>query len=458
MLSIHRISFYVFILSVLYTNMTLPIYAQEEKKYPIDKLSEDIEYLVEAIKEIHPDPFVYTSKESFEERVSRIKSSLYSGMNGAEFLKLIMPLVSSLGDGHTELDIPEEEKLGFYVKHPELMFPWDVLIRNGNVNILSEHSNPLIAINGYDVDSLLTVMRSYTSAERESYREIIIQKRFKRLLRLIIGEQTTYTLSFKEDDEPKTFDSNIISALNASVEREEKVKKYFFELDEELNSGVLTFNSMEKLDDFKMVLENAFKQMKESNTQKLIIDIRNNGGGNSELGDALLDYIVPVPFKQVDKMLIKASAKQKKYIRENYIKWYIYPFVFFNKIGRATFAKDGKITEYVFDSQKPKYSFEGEVLVLTSRFTFSSATILANAIKCYEAGLVLGEETGGNTVFFGDNIEIELPNTKIKGTVSFKKFYLPCGKEDLSGVKPDLEILGINDMSLEEIDAILDNH
>ncbi len=42
---------------------------------------------------------------------------------------------------------------------------------------------------------------------------------------------------------------------------------------------------------FNLFLEETFRKIKEEEIEHLIIDIRNNSGGNSTLGDALLDYL-----------------------------------------------------------------------------------------------------------------------------------------------------------------------
>ena len=94
-------------------------------------------------------------------------------------------------------------------------------------------------------------------------------------------------------------------------------------------------------------------------------------------------------------MIIKASKTQKEYIRENYVPWYIYPFAFFSKIGRATFAEDGKFTTISHDLEKAGSTPNIELVILTSNLTYSSAVLLANTFNCYSNAILVGEETGG---------------------------------------------------------------
>ena len=50
----------------------------------------------------------------------------------------------------------------------------------------------------------------------------------------------------------------------------------------------------------------SFEAMNKSGTKSLILDLRNNGGGEDELGKLLLSYLVDEPFKYYDDLVINA--------------------------------------------------------------------------------------------------------------------------------------------------------
>jgi len=124
-----------------------------------------------------------------------------------------------------------------------------------------------------------------------------------------------------------------------------------------------------------------------------VIDIRNNGGGNSELGDRLLNYISSKPYRQVDRMEIKASREMKTYFRKRHVRWYMYPVVplavFHKRARHYFFARPGKIQvvemKRLQTPKNEKLRFKGDSYLLTSHYTFSSANMLANTFY----GLVL---------------------------------------------------------------------
>ena len=50
----------------------------------------------------------------------------------------------------------------------------------------------------------------------------------------------------------------------------------------------------------------SFEAMSESGTKSLILDLRDNGGGEDELGKLLLSYLLDEPFKYYDDLVINA--------------------------------------------------------------------------------------------------------------------------------------------------------
>jgi C-terminal processing protease CtpA/Prc len=69
--------------------------------------------------------------------------------------------------------------------------------------------------------------------------------------------------------------------------------------------------------------------------------------------------------------------------------------------------------------------------------TYSSATLFTSAFQCFHAGKIIGTETGGLTVCYGDVYTFLLPNTKYNMRVSYKKFFNAGGIDNGRGIIPD---------------------
>lgn len=193
-----------------------------------------------------------------------------------------------------------------------------------------------------------------------------------------------------------------------------------------LGSGkvaLLEFNSFEDRKGFQAFLESSFHQLQEKKIQNLIIDIRKNGGGDSNLGDDLLKYISPVPFTQYGKILVKISKEVKQ--QYNYAE------------VENTILENSLVADKLKKPHPDSARFGGNVYVLTSNFSFSSATDLAWYIKHYNIGKLVGEETGQWGVNFGELISFKLPTTKLSVRVAHKKFYcIGATDKSLHGVIP----------------------
>ncbi|MGI6222867.1 MAG: S41 family peptidase [Prevotella sp.] len=97
--------------------------------------------------------------------------------------------------------------------------------------------------------------------------------------------------------------------------------------------------------------------------------------------------------------------------------------------------------ELIHPLTKEQGHYDGMVILLTSHHTFSSTSSFAWAFKQFGMGKVIGEETGGMNVSFGDVLSYKLPNSGLQCSISFKCFWLYGADEsDIHGTLPDREV------------------
>jgi hypothetical protein len=171
--------------------------------------------------------------------------------------------------------------------------------------------------------------------------------------------------------------------------------------------ALIDFRAFDDLPRFQQFLREAFTAIHDRHIHDVIIDLRANGGGNSALGEELMQYLSPTPFRMFETVLVK--------------------------VGPDLQRKDLDLEPL----RDEPLRFTGKSYLLTSGRTFSSATDLASAFACYHVGTIVGEETGGLTVSFGDVRTFNLPRTGMAVGSSFKHFVNACGRDDGHGVIPD---------------------
>lgn len=318
-------------------------HAQVEPLIPAETLQAQLDFIVQTIEEVHPDPYARISKEVFEEEVERVKASLDEPLTSAQFYELVAPLVGSLNDSHTSL--------------------------------LSATLTPKT----FEARSLDICRRDAT---REFY---------------TVRDVGVLSMS--------SFDSGV---GNSSATREEV---------------------QAKLEDYAQFVKEAFARFKEAEVEAVVIDMRDNPGGNSLVGDTILQYLTDKPYRMVASVNVKVSEQSKA--RELRLNNYRIE----DPVG-TILRFDG---EFKMPAPSP-LNFNGDVYVLTSRCTASSAMRFASVIKDFEFGTVVGEETGGLPTNFGDFITFNLPETNLELRVSHKYFVRPGGFDDRRGVLPDVEV------------------
>ncbi len=416
------------------------------------QVKEDVNLMLDKMEDIHPNLYAYTSKEEIQQHKKGLFKTINKPISRKEFCRLFMPLVSSLGDGHTSLYTPEQDILT-YTAMGGLFFPVSIYVKENSlwVKHCPDQSIPpdsrILSVDNHLANDILALFRHYVSGEKTIHRDGLLTYYFPVLYWINYNYGNVFKIEYLPPDQPTPVitEINAMPFENLDDQNKSLMDTAFYEYHQlNENTGIIDFKSFSDLERFQQFLEKIFSEIKSSALQNLIIDIRNNGGGNSSLGDELFNYITDKPYSQIEKMQIKLS---KEILDKGWGDW----------LPKDTLDKyKGEIYTIYGEPEEPEnneFLFDGDVYLLTSSKSFSSANMFASAFKCYEMGTIVGEETGGLTVCYGDIISLELPYTKLKCGVSYKKFYEACGEENGRGVIPDFEVKSLptdtTDMALQ---------
>jgi hypothetical protein len=212
----------------------------------------------------------------------------------------------------------------------------------------------------------------------------------------------------------------------------------------------LKYMNAEKIDDemekqismlprFDTLIANMFQEMRTNEIKTLIVDVRNNSGGNSLLCDVLLSYLKPTSEMKESNTFIRISPFFKKVYPNNYQKLE----KFLNKYGetlemgklylinklekmKTELSKsEKKIMKYFQSNEDRRKVFDGSVYFFQSQDTYSSAgDLIINAVD-NGIGTVIGEKSSYKPCSYGDVLGWKLPNTGIQGGISHKLFNRP---------------------------------
>ncbi|MCY6484707.1 S41 family peptidase [Clostridium aestuarii] len=422
---------------------------EKEPVYSKQQIKEDVEFMMNTMENVHPNLYFAASKEEMKKEIDKELNSIDKPLTGIEVYRKFAPIVSELQDGHTWLATPQDYMKKIYSSDKMLFI--GLKIRDGKMYIKDTFKKEydkykdweLISINGKQTSKIYNQISKYISCPVKAFKEAAMIRRFTDYYHTDNELKSEYSLKIRKDGKEE-----IIKLKGMNMEQIEKIntkkegyQDYSYKKLND-NTGLITFNVFRDFDKFKKFLDETFKKINKDHISNLIIDLRNNGGGNSRLGDLLIEYIYDGKYKQADRMDVKVSNKIIEYYKGNWKKQGMSEkeikesIKYYTKHLGKVYTSRGPASRHFTD--KPK--FKGESYFLIGRYTFSSAVMLASTVKDYKIGYLIGEETGGLPTEYGDIYWFKLPNTGLATAVSHKYFVRPNGLDTKRGVIPDYSI------------------
>ena len=432
-----------------------------------------MDWLFTTLEDVHPNLYAYWARTGVDSVLYKIKASINKPLTRLEFYRLIAPVVAMLNDGHTGIFIPYEEFVEAG-KQGSLRFPLEIDFNQNKNTVTANHStdvsiqigDELTAINGVPIDQIKDNLLQYISGESRSFKQNSLRANFSKLLWVVYVFENEFKIDYipvSGGQAKRTLVSGVCrERLTQILDRTDTAHTsavYSYSSYPSENIGVIDFRSFSEPDKFLIFLKKTFAQIKAEGITDLIIDIRQNGGGNSMLGDLLLSYLTDKPLNQYSKVEIKSSQQIKKFYR-GFLPWHRRFLLWFSEDTlKILMTPVGETVCCEVKPERPKQNalrFKGRVYILIDEGSFSSATSFASAIKDYRLGILIGTETGGLPTSYGDCYLFDLPVTCLGVEVSHKRFVRPSGRDDGRGVLPDHEIKPTSEDRAKGIDTVME--
>lgn len=406
----------------------------------------DLSALIYTIYEVHPEMFSECNQAELMGAFNRTVAALPDSLTIAELYRRAAPVVAMIGDGHTALKIPSEEILTADTKRLPIIATINnrrELICQSSIDSIIPVGANILRINGTDIDTMIDTMLTYISGEREHFKLTRLSDDFAALHELLF-KADEYVIEYEPRDSLGVAEVKLPAVTQTEMMLRSPVVKstnfgqdYAYMTDSLNNVAVMEFNKFNDPGRMEQFADSMFSELRRKGITNLIIDIRNNPGGNSDVGDVLLRYISKEPFTQFEKMLVKITPETIKLMGDSVESKT--PGLFFIETD----------TDQLIKPRTPEEGhYNGKVYLLTSNKTYSSASSFAWVFKVCGMGTVIGEETGGMNVAYGDVLKFTLPISELSGIVSYKRFWqYKADEKDIHGVIPDKEVRADNAMA-----------
>ena len=407
--------------------------------YSVGELQTDFKYLRTTLEKTHPNLYLYTPKVALNLFFDSLYKCIINPLTALEFYNLITLVNSKVKDGHTML-LPSEVAVNYFTENGKF-FPIYIALLNDKLYVnmncsgdtLIKEGAEIVSINGIDTKNILQYLftRQIRDGNNLTYPTWILTTYFKEYFSFSFGHPEIFSITYKvRNADTTTATINALSKDSIKFYRQFKYSKknsilnekqgIVLQLNKQLSTATLSIKSFDNdilksvyKQNFDSIIQKIFSQIYNTNIQNLILDVRNNQGGDFEPGKFLLSYLL---------------SHSIKYLSGN---------------------KEYKII-------KPKKnSFKGNLYILINGGSFSSTGILCSYLESTKRGIFIGEETAGNKIIIsGDPMEITLPNTKNIATISTISYVIRNNYNLGQGVIPAYNIVATIDDIITDKDII----
>ncbi|MCF7920779.1 MAG: hypothetical protein K9N06_12775 [Candidatus Cloacimonetes bacterium] len=467
--------FFIFLLtSLLRAGEPYLIDFDWDKVKNYNEFQQDFFYLCKLLENCHPALIEEIGREEFTRQRHRVAGSLELVVEKQDFALILQKFVSQLNDGHTQIYYEHN----FGEQRIPLAFAWsgdDLVIANvnwgENINLIGSR---VLRLGKVKTDSLESLLGSYVSAENKYWRRNKLSSLMNKvgflLITGVIDREDSLDVAVDYHGEEKILRLGVVTEVRWLKPKEHPVtsrqNKFFsYRILPEDNVCYFQFNQFQDSQtakvyhqaglvsdneygdyqrevgimggDFRIFLERLFNDLLQSGVGNLVVDLRNNGGGNSILSNQFYYHLeLKEPLRSFTTS-IKLSQLMRYYYPDtvdyylnrltndfgiNATLPYLYNLELETKEDYFSVIANKESDFYV---PRPNHRFAGNLIFLTSNRTFSSAGDMVTIAYDNGIGTIIGEPMGQKPTSYGDILYFTLPNSKIEGGVSCKIFNRP---------------------------------
>jgi hypothetical protein len=437
------------------------------RKYTPSKLQYDFSVFRSVLEKGHPGLYTYTGKAEMNHYFDSIYATLNTPTDIREFLRKLSFIVDKIGCSHTNLYLPKS----YYdtILKRDNFFPIPIIYVDGGLYINSDMwdipvGSHILSINGHQAGEIMKRLAWYNVPDgvNKDYSLSQAAVDFSFDYFLAYGPSAAFVIEYAEPHSPKV---EKVRVTAVTLEKHQENYNYYayynypqevgydFEIIDSIHTALLTLRSFSystapTFTAYKNFLNNSFTLLhSEGYINNLVIDCRNNTGGEYENIFLLLRYLSREPFKEVDSATVKFDKIPfAQFLDPDYV---LNEKPSLDSMIKHEFCRLPNGDNAMMDDEnvlrRPlPMAFNGNVYVITNSNVLSAAANFVAMMKDSRRGIIVGEETGGG--YNGHNgfsrILYQLPNTGIQLEFSavHVKYYLQHPLLNKYGVQPDYYI------------------
>lgn len=414
-------------------------------------LRHDLDELWNTLLAVGVYPFYTSDRAAVAERYRAVRASLTAPLDAQSFVLTVAPVFGALNDGHVGIG-PDAGYVGA-LSVPVRCTPAgrDVIVLASAGDVI-EPGSTLLSLANVPADRIRDVTLAGWGGQTYRMRIERFASGSRIVSSILANDPARYDVRWETPRGVRRSATLPRASVPMPWARDGEAS-YSFRAVADGSIGLIDYRRCVDLASFRTFLEGAFSEIRSARMRAVIVDIRNNGGGDSDLNDVLWGYLTAKTFTQFGPIVMRASDYLKqRYGRAKYVEIYG---------PEAWDAPDGTLITYPqskigFIHAAPNaLRFGGPVALLIGPRTFSSALDCAIAAKDYGLATLIGEETSEPVNTTGEVIKIATRFSGITGSFTTKYFTPPKPAPAGRGVIPDIEVRTTLDDVIARRDPVL---
>jgi hypothetical protein len=360
----------------------------------------DLDVLARVIREKHKNPFTKITKVQFDEAVARVREKI-PGLEAHQILIEFLKLTALLGDGHTTVG-PGKDGRRFRSLPIGLIWTRDGLYVAATTPEFKDLlRRRVVGIGPSSLDTAIPLVAGLSAAENESGRRDAVRRWMTRPEALhalgLIEDMESVPIALVNSSEtkqivrlaplPATGQPNLVFAVDPKrkdlpVSLRASRDRYGFEWLADSKTLYCWYDSCANVPDRPVSgwCKEVLAQIDSRSVERVVIDLRRNGGGNSALAQPLI-----------------SGLRKRMPINQ-----------------------------------------KGKLFVLIGPGTYSSAMQNALELRQRTQAILIGLPTGGSPNAFGEIKFVEMPHSK--WMVQYSTKYFQGTRDGATTVAPDVEV------------------
>jgi hypothetical protein len=408
------------------------------QKIPAKQLREDFQIMRRTLEAAHGGIYRYASKVDMDRAFDRACKEIDHPMTALAFWGLVAPVVAHIRDGHLFTLWPKDVP---WTQAP--LLPLTVRVFDSRLFVYRDFSTDehqleggeILSINGVSAKHILEKMSARYTGEGNSRSAVpyrighydIFMTDLYLLMKIESPFHVVYRNARGESKGVQLMGKNFadLQAGSAARDPEPKTSADLKFLDHG-NIAVLTIRSFSEYVDLERkvtlcdFLQTSFEQIHQEKSSNLIIDVRDNSGGQDASGVQLFSYLWDRPFAYYkDKVINAREFEFFKYAPDA-------KPVPANLVEKRADGKFHYLKEPGLGLQQPRQPhFGGKVFALMNGGTFSTSCEFLSMLPFHKRGTLIGEEAAGGYYgcTAGFRLEIILPHSKVRLPLGMITYY-----------------------------------